>query len=162
MAKDPRTQQRTDARRIGRGGSGKLDATGPQRPARRRRPGSGRAPGRDTLRRRLLSQRQAAVDELTRLGISPEIDERTGTVESPFEEGDAAQASERNDMGFAQRQRVAERINRLTHALERLERGEYETCESCGRPIEPARLAALPEVTLCRDCQERLERGQAA
>jgi RNA polymerase-binding transcription factor len=161
MAKDPRTQQRTDAPRIGHTGSGKLDATGPPRP-RRRRPAAVRAPDRERLRARLLSERQAAVDELARLGIAPEISERTGTVESPFEEGDAAQASERNDMGFAHRQRVAERIKRLTHALERLARGEYETCESCGRPIEPARLAALPEVTLCRECQERRERGQAA
>ena len=102
------------------------------------------------------------MEELARLGISPKIGEATGTGESPFEEGDVAQANERLDMSFAHRERVAERINRLTRALERLANGEYGICEVCGHAIEPARLEALPEATVCRECQDRLERGQAA
>jgi DnaK suppressor protein len=116
----------------------------------------------DAIRDRLLRERQAAVEELARLGISPAIDEATGTEESPFEEADVAQASEQLDMSFAQRERIAARVNRLTHALERLARGEYGICEMCGRPIEPGRLEALPEVAVCGECQERLEQGHRA
>jgi DnaK suppressor protein len=165
MAKDPRSQQKTDGQRIGASGTGKLDATGPAGPPRRRgRPRARRDdhPAVDDLRDRLLRERQAAVDALARLGISPEIDDATGTGESPFEESDVAQASERLDMSFAHRERLAERINRLTRALERLAHGDYGVCERCHRPIEAGRLAAVPETTLCRECQEQLERGRAA
>ena len=162
MARKARDQQRRDARRIARRGAGKLDATRakPARSGRRRDTEAATPP--DQIHARLLAERQNAIDELARLGLSPERDESAGTGESPFEEGDVAQASERTDMSFMHRERVAARINRLTRALERLARGEYGVCEECGRSIEPARLAAVPEVTLCRECQERMERGHRA
>jgi len=65
-------------------------------------------------------------------------------------------------MGFIQHERLAERVNRLTRALARVADGTYGRSEECGRAIDPARLAALPEVDLCRECQERRERGRVA
>lgn len=163
MARKPRDQQRADAGRIASTGSGKLDAT-PQpatpSPRRRSRPAPASSPER--TRQRLLRDREAAMVELARLGVGLEREDRVGPGESPFEEGDVAQASEQRDMSFLQRERIAERINRLTRALERLADGTYGACEECGGQIEPARLAALPEVALCHDCQERRERGRAA
>jgi DnaK suppressor protein len=131
-------------------------------PASRRTGRSDRARTNDDVRDRLLAERQAAIEELARLGFAAEHDDATGTGESPFEEGDVAQASERLDMSFMHRERVAERINRLTRALERVAQGRYGTCEDCARAIEPARLAAAPEATVCRDCQEQRERGRRA
>jgi len=52
-----------------------------------------------------------------------------------------------------------ERANRLAEALERLREGEYGTCEKCLEPIAPVRLKAMPEVTTCVLCQDRLERA---
>ncbi len=75
-----------------------------------------------------------------------------------LEEGDAAQASEQNDMELARRQRLAARINELTAALGRLADGTFGTCEVCGRPIEAERLAAIPEARTCIACQARIER----
>jgi len=43
-------------------------------------------------------------------------------------------------------------IAQVEHALERLDDGTYGTCESCGRPIPPARLEARPESTTCVEC----------
>jgi len=51
-----------------------------------------------------------------------------------------------------------ERANKLAEALERLRGGEYGVCEECGEAIAPARLRAMPEVTTCVRCQDRLER----
>lgn len=34
-------------------------------------------------------------------------------------------------------------------ALSRLDRGEYGSCVVCGNPIEPARIAAIPETPFC-------------
>jgi RNA polymerase-binding protein DksA len=46
----------------------------------------------------------------------------------------------------------------INEALRRLYRGEYGICESCGNPIAKARLEAVPQARLCRDCKEREER----
>src|SRR3954466_9184194 len=41
---------------------------------------------------------------------------------------------------------------RVLRALEKLDEGTYGTCDSCGRPIAPARLKFSPEAVLCTDC----------
>jgi DnaK suppressor protein len=162
MAKTPEHQRRTDAERIAVTGSGKLDASASGSAPRRRTQRDGRRSSPEQTRERLLAERRAAVEELARLTGASEREGPHGAGESPFEEDDIAQASERMDMSLMHRARIAERINRLTRALERLAHGEYGTCEECGRAIEPARLAAMPEVAVCRECQERRERGERA
>jgi len=115
----------------------------------------------DAVRRRLQRQREEAIARLERLGASAD-DEPSPRTENRavVEEGDAAQASERRDMTFMSRERLAARINRLTLALERVARGTYGRCEVCGERIEPARLEALPEARTCLRCQQRLETGE--
>jgi DnaK suppressor protein len=118
----------------------------------------------NAIRERLERERDAAIRRLRELGISPHLDEeeqRQVAADIGRDEGDAAQASERQDLSFMTRERVAERVNQLTTALRRLSEGQYGICERCGQPIEPARLAALPEATTCRSCQEVLERQAA-
>lgn len=52
----------------------------------------------------------------------------------------------------------AERLlAQVCEALDRLEDGTYGVCVSCRDSIDPARLKALPYVTLCLRCQQRLE-----
>jgi RNA polymerase-binding transcription factor DksA len=147
MTKDPAEQQRTDATRIGEAGSGQPHD----------------AAFLTAARQRVERERQAAIDRFRDLGVSPEADEtapRAGTA-AVLDEGDEAQASERRDMSFMTRQRLAERINRLSAALERIAQGQYGRCAVCGGAIEPARLAALPETDTCVKCQARRERGAA-
>jgi len=40
----------------------------------------------------------------------------------------------------------------VNDALSRLADGTFGTCLSCGRPIAPARLEAIPWVAFCIDC----------
>jgi DnaK suppressor protein len=61
---------------------------------------------------------------------------------------------------YAARQRLAERINRLTPALERMEAGTYGQCAACGGPIEPARLATIPDAETCLRCQAQREQTE--
>ena len=115
----------------------------------------------DDIRQRLERERDAAIRRLRELGISPHLDEDSAPhagTDTMRDEGDVAQASERQDLSFMTRERIAERVNQLSAALRRLHEGEYGRCERCGNPIEPARLAALPEARTCRRCQEVLER----
>lgn len=44
-------------------------------------------------------------------------------------------------------------LSEIEHALEKCEAGTYGLCDSCGQPIEPARLEALPQASLCLSCK---------
>ena len=46
----------------------------------------------------------------------------------------------------------------IEHAKSRLANGTYGTCEACGRPIDPARLAARPATRFCIEDQQGAER----
>lgn len=48
-------------------------------------------------------------------------------------------------------------LRKVEDALERLDNGTYGICERCGREIAADRLSALPETTLCYDCEETVE-----
>ena len=65
---------------------------------------------------------------------------------------------------FAQQRDLALRDRNLQHlalvdaALARLDAGAYGPCQSCGRPIAPERLEAIPWAALCIDCQRTARR----
>ena len=113
------------------------------------------------VRQRIERERDEAIGQLRDLGITPDgaVGATPGDIAQPRDEGDQAQASERTDLSFMTRERLAERINGLTAALERINDGTYGECEGCGREIERARLEALPEAVRCLECQERVERA---
>lgn len=46
----------------------------------------------------------------------------------------------------------------IEHAEARLSSGSYGTCEACGKPIDPQRLAARPATRFCIDDQTSAER----
>lgn len=49
-------------------------------------------------------------------------------------------------------------LEKVDRALEKIDAGTYGVCESCGKPIEAARLKALPHALLCISCKRREER----
>ncbi len=50
------------------------------------------------------------------------------------------------------------KLQAVDAALRSIEKGRYGTCERCNRPIEPERLEAKPDATLCLSCQQEVER----
>lgn len=68
-----------------------------------------------------------------------------------------------SSLSFTGRMRERERglLAKIERSLERIERGSYGQCESCGEEIGLERLRARPVAEFCIDCkneQERLER----
>ena len=111
------------------------------------------------LRKRLERERQMAATRLRQMGGSITLEEVANPADSVWDEADHIQASEQREMGLMSRERLVERIERITAALKRIEEGTYGTCAECSKAIAPARLKAIPEATLCVSCQEKLERG---
>ena len=53
---------------------------------------------------------------------------------------------------LALRDRARAQLEQVGDALERLRNGAYGRCRSCGRPIDPERLVAIPWTPVCIDC----------
>ncbi len=51
--------------------------------------------------------------------------------------------------------RAREAVEDIEHALERIDRGTYGSCEGCGAPIPVERLEAIPQVRSCVTCSGR-------
>jgi DnaK suppressor protein len=115
----------------------------------------------DAIRARLEQDLRVAVGRLRQHGGSAALEDLLGPVGERWtyaDEVDEIQANERREIGFATRELLVERVNKLTAALDRLNDGDYGTCAECGGAIAPARLRALPEVETCVKCQDHLER----
>jgi DnaK suppressor protein len=61
---------------------------------------------------------------------------------------------------LALRERNEQHLAQVDAALERIDAGTYGSCASCGRPIAPDRLEAIPWAALCIDCQRIAGRGR--
>lgn len=115
----------------------------------------------DEVRNRIEKELGSVMDRLRQLGGAVVIEEFPGALgdNSPFSDPtEEVQVQGEREVSFATRSLLVERANRLAEALDRLREGEYGTCEECGEPIAPARLKAMPEVTTCVRCQDKLER----
>ncbi|HUR18734.1 MAG TPA: TraR/DksA C4-type zinc finger protein [Acidimicrobiales bacterium] len=55
-------------------------------------------------------------------------------------------------------ERVEGELVDIEHALKRLDNGSYGSCEACGKPIDDARLEAMPAARFCLDDQALAER----
>ncbi len=54
--------------------------------------------------------------------------------------------------------RQQKKLQDLDKALERLARGEYGSCQACGKPIAAERLKAVPSTPYCIVCQNLREK----
>ena len=116
------------------------------------------------LKKRLLEerdelQRQAAeIDESSFGGGQSEM---TGDLASFDEEfADAGTATFERERDLSLSNNIRDLIDQINHAIERIDEGNYGLCERCGRPIEKARIKALPYATLCiRDKQAEERTG---
>ena len=113
----------------------------------------------DAIRKKLEQELRSATARLRQMGGADSLDELRPVGETGFaDEVDIIQANEWREIGYATRELLVDRVNRLSSALDPLEDGEYGTCVECGEAIAPARLRAMPEVQTCVRCQDQLER----
>jgi DnaK suppressor protein len=90
------------------------------------------------------------LEQLRSLG-QPSADRKEGSPFGKREEG-ADEASEL-EKRLALRRRLEESLAEVEHALQKYESGTYGLCDSCGQPIEKARLEAIPQASLCMKCK---------
>jgi DnaK suppressor protein len=101
-------------------------------------------------RNRLLTEAKRTLDS----EMVIEADERMDEVD---------QASSEYMQAFSFRLRGRERflMEKIEHALRKIEEGGYGTCEECEEGISLKRLQARPEAQLCIQCKEAQEKEEA-
>ena len=104
--------------------------------------------------KRLTEEDRAVKEELADLGFAD------GHVDVNFDEGfaDAAQTTSERARILSLAEGLRQRLDELHAALQRVERGTYGICESCGKQIAPERLDAIPTARLCISCKQRLQK----
>lgn len=100
----------------------------------------------------LKAARRALEDERARL-----LDELGVPIESPGQMTYGSQAAAASQVfeqqrDLALRDRSRAELARVDAALRALDDGTYGTCASCGKPIAPERLEAIPWAPTCIDC----------
>ena len=112
------------------------------------------------LRSRLEIERKRLTEELEQLnaGIRPSNERREG---SPFgkREEEATESFEL-EKRLALEKRIRDQLADVEHSLNKFEQGTYGSCDSCGQPIDPARLEALPQANLCLSCKAKNAKGK--
>ncbi|MBL7126024.1 MAG: TraR/DksA C4-type zinc finger protein [Dehalococcoidales bacterium] len=105
------------------------------------------------LRSRLEAEKKRLTEELEQLlaSANPTDERREG---SPFgkREEEATEALEL-EKRLVLEKRIKEQLVSVEHALHKYEEGTYGFCDNCGQPIDPARLEAIPEASLCIQCK---------
>ncbi len=82
------------------------------------------------------------------------------TKDDLADESDFASSTLAQELSFSMKQRDLMRLRNIGAALERLEKGTFGICESCGEMIEEKRLQNQPLATLCIFHAEEEERAQ--
>ncbi len=116
----------------------------------------------EQLRSRLESEQKRLLEELEQLkaNIRPVEVRREG---SPFgkREEEATESLEL-EKRLAVEKQVIDHLADVVHALRKFEEGTYGLCDSCGQPIAPDRLEALPQASLCVSCKEKNAKGRVS
>jgi DnaK suppressor protein len=108
----------------------------------------------DDIRKRLLGQRRALLQQVARVednlrwldtNVEPEVEEEG-------QEANIARLLARLD------DREREELDEIDRALARIETGEYGRCTLCGQLIPEGRLDALPATDACLACAQTRER----
>jgi DnaK suppressor protein len=107
--------------------------------------------------RRSLEAEMAELEEESFRGTQSEI---TGEVGIDEDFADAGSATFDREQALSIANNIRDLIDQVDRALSRIDEGTYGSCERCGRPIEAARLRALPRTLLCTDCKRREERAR--
>ena len=109
------------------------------------------------LRSRLIEEHEQLETQLASIveeSFAATQSDMTGDVGLDDESADAGTATFEREKDLSIENNVRDLLRKIDKALKRMDEKTYGLCERCGRPIEKARLKALPYAELCiRDAQ---------
>ena len=111
----------------------------------------------EDFRKRLLDERtelEKQLEELEESSFSSPQSDMTGEAGFDEEFADAGTATFERERDLSIENNVRDLLGKIDKALGRIDAGTFGICERCGKPIERARMKALPYANLCiKDAQ---------
>ena len=92
---------------------------------------------------------RAQLAELEESSFSTPQSDISGEVAFDEEPADSGTATFERERDLSLENNIRDLLEKIERALARLENGSFGVCERCGKPIEKARLRALPYANLC-------------
>ena len=116
----------------------------------------------DDLRERLLEEKEQLQVQLSTIEegtFATSQSDMSGEVSFDDENADAGTFTFERERDLSIENNVRDLLRKIDRALGRMDDGTYGTCSRCGKPIEKARMKALPYVDLCiKDAQAQARR----
>jgi RNA polymerase-binding transcription factor len=116
----------------------------------------------EDLRERLLTEQAELQEQLTTIeeqSFAQSQSDMSGEVSFDEENADAGTFTFERERDLSIENNVRDLLRKIERALTRMDEGTYGICSRCGKPIEKARLKALPYVDLCiKDAQAQSRR----
>ncbi|HWO70957.1 MAG TPA: TraR/DksA C4-type zinc finger protein [Actinomycetota bacterium] len=116
----------------------------------------------EELRARLLEEKRELEDQLATIEeaqFAATQSDLTGEVSFDDESADAGTFTFERERDLSIENNVRDLLGKIERAFQRMDDGTYGLCERCKRPIEKARLKALPYADLCiKDAREQARR----
>lgn len=109
----------------------------------------------ERMKQRLLNKEKELLADIARLDVGA----RAAGEQEVRDSTDAATASQGASESLEEGTLATSTLQQVRDALQRIKNGAYGKCNACGRPIEPARLEAVPWAAYCLEDQEKLDRA---
>ena len=102
-----------------------------------------------TALEREKAELEAQLAELEESSFASPQSDISGEVAFDEEYADSGTATFERERDLSLENNIRDLLGKIGKALARLDDGTYGICERCGKPIEKARLKALPYANLC-------------
>jgi DnaK suppressor protein len=116
----------------------------------------------DDLRERLITEKGELESQLATLEentFAASQSDMSGEVAFDDETADAGTATFERERDLSIENNIRDLLTKIDRALQRMSAGTFGICDRCGKPIEKARVKALPYVDLCiKDAQAQSRR----
>jgi DnaK suppressor protein len=112
----------------------------------------------------LLKRREELMEELKlrKTQLDETIKDSTGDLSSySYHMADQGTDAMEREKAFLFASKSGRLLYHIDEAIRRLRKGEYGKCQQCGKPIQKARLEAVPHARLCIECKEKEEEAKA-
>jgi len=112
---------------------------------------------KEALKKMLLEKKRQVWDEVKERLFRQLGPEYKNEIDTALDEGDKALTDLAEETGLSLIDLRKDILDKIDHALEKLEQGTYGICEDCGAEISEQRLKAVPFAIYCIECKEKRE-----
>lgn len=102
----------------------------------------------------LIEQKTAAQKRIEELKAQDPFADPEHSNDNAASDREASE-EEGHDRVQAMLTELTESLQAIDAAMDRIQKGTYGLCESCGEVIDSARLEAFPTATMCISCQSK-------